>query len=345
MAYQGQIQYDPSRVLASFVNPAERAGDYFKSVAASAAAERNAQFERQDKIAQRAIEKDRFDKQFALSKAAADMQAEKFGIDKATTQGNILASRDLQGATQGLVAPSQIDTVNAKGEGSNKYADLYNMMLAKGAKQPAIDSALEAMQTKDVAAYNASPTLQRQYISGVNIDQGPQEVVVGMDADGNPITKEVQGDVSVAQELKNKMLGGYDTRIAADKLAAAQLASDELKYKQQIALENMRNANDIAKVKLQAKLTPKDDYYTKAMRLGLLQQELDATNPVKIAERKTAANEKLIKNKDLEQERFTKYLSQVPSTVDAYDYQQWKAAGMPTFSERGWSPFGTWGGR
>jgi hypothetical protein len=123
-----------------------------------------------------------------------------------------------------------MDTINAKGEGSNKYADLYNMMLAKGAKQPAIDSALEAMQTKDVAAYNASPTLQRQYISGVNIDQGPQEVVVGMDVDGNPITKEVQGDVSVAQELKNKMLGGYDTRIAAAKLADENKRQFDLDY-------------------------------------------------------------------------------------------------------------------
>jgi LmbE family N-acetylglucosaminyl deacetylase len=309
-------------LIGQYGNPLEAVG----SIATQFLARADKDRDRADKLAAEARQQANWDKSFSLQKAAADMQAEKFGIDKATTQGNILANKDLQNATQGLITPEQADVILAA----------YN-------KNPKAD--VVAMQNAAKAQYEASPTLQRQYISGVNIDQGPQEVVVGMDADGNPITKEVQGDVSVAQELKNKMLGGYDTRIAADKLAAAQLASDELKYKQQIALENMRNANDIAKVKLQAKLTPKDDYYTKAMRLGLLQQELDATNPVKIAERKTAANEKLIKNKDLEQERFTKYLSQVPSTVDAYDYQQWKAAGMPTFSERGWSPFGTWGGR
>jgi hypothetical protein len=210
----------------------------------------------------------------AMLQATAGREAEKFGIDKATTQGNILASRDLQGATQGLVAPSQMDTINAKGEGSNKYADLYNMMLAKGAKQPAIDSALEAMQTKDVTAYNASPTLQRQYISGVNIDQGPQEVVVGMNADGTPITKAVQGDVSVAQELKNKMLGGYDTRIAADKLAAAAKAEFDARMgieNQKLGIDKQRLA--LSGKELKAKLAEakeaKESEYSKAYSRGM----------------------------------------------------------------------------
>jgi LmbE family N-acetylglucosaminyl deacetylase len=246
--------YNPmgiSSILSQYVDPSKAPGAYFDKVISQ---QERAQ-ERADKLALEAKRDAQWDKSFSLQKAAADMQAEKFGIDKATTQGNILANKDLQNATQGLITPEQADTI-----------------LAAYSKNPKAD--VVAMQNAAKAQYEASPILQRQYISGVSIDQGPQEVVVGMNADGTPITKAVQGDVSVAQELKNKMLGGYDTRIAADKLAAAQKAEFDARMgienqklgldKQRLAMSGKELAAKLAEIK-----TPKESEYSKAYSRGM----------------------------------------------------------------------------
>jgi hypothetical protein len=87
-----------------------------------------------------------------------------------------------------------------------------------------------------------------EYVFTGEVDETPIVDEFGipvMNADGTPITKAVQGDVSVAQELKNKMLGGYDTRIAADKLAAAAKAEFDARMgieNQKLGLDRQRLA-------------------------------------------------------------------------------------------------------
>lgn len=118
-----------------------------------------------------------------------------------------------------------------------------------------------------------------------------------------------------------------------------EFSLEEYKIKTDNAFKNA----ELAVKKQSAK--SEDDYYTKALKLGLLKQELDKTDPTKIAERQKELDEAKIKRQDQVQENFRKYKESVGSMTDAYDYQQWKKAGMPLTSEPGWSPFGTWGGR
>lgn len=211
--------------------------------------------------AQRALENKRAEAMLSIQQRQADQQTEKLGIDKATIAGTQAASQQLQNATQGLITPEQAEVIRKAYE-ANKKADVVGM------------------QNKAQAVYEASPLLQRQYVSGVNISQDPTQMQVGVDELGKPRMVEVQGDTAKAQELKNSMLRDYDTRIQQDKT----MAWDKEKFGTEVGLKQQQLAQADSHFRKSLAATEKaakvqEDSLTKALKTALGKNVVDTMDP------------------------------------------------------------------
>lgn len=157
----------------------------------------------------------------ALQQATANREAEKFGIDKATTQA----------VNQSLVGLDSISQEGLTQDQSNKVLAVFNKSGTKAA---------EAEYAKQLAAYKASPVLQKQLVSQYNLSGGPVEMQVGTDANGAPIMQTVTPDLSKAQVEKTRILTGLDRQIADDKKLAAEWDMVKFKAKQDEKLANIK---------------------------------------------------------------------------------------------------------
>lgn len=183
---------------------------------------RNEQADRAQANADRA-----FSLQGLTEQRAAEEQAQKM----ATAEAQARASEYLNAARQDVVTPQQADAILAA----------YN-------KNPKAD--VLGMQAKAVQQYNASPTMQKQFIGNVNIDQGPMERTVKTidPTTGQVVDKllSVSPDMAQAQARKDMILSGLDRTIADDKSLAmqqAKLNQDNLHHKQNYNLK-LRELND-----------------------------------------------------------------------------------------------------
>ena len=171
------------------------------------------------------------DERAAMQDARANLQegrmAEQFATEKATREANAAASNILTAQGSDVVTPTQADAILAA----------YN-------KNPKAD--VLGLQAKAVAAYNASPVLQKQHMGTVSVGMGPSEQTVQTI---NPVTGQVEDKIlSVAPDMKeanlrkDNLLQGLDRQIESDearaqqwKIANMQEAGQNKRHKESLA--------------------------------------------------------------------------------------------------------------
>jgi hypothetical protein len=168
--------------------------------------------ERKDKLAREAKQDAQWDKQFSLQEMAntraglqADREAQKYVQELATDEAQAKASEYLNAARSNVVTPQQADQILAA----------YN-------KNPKAD--VLGLQAKAVKQYEASPTMQKNFIGNVSIDQGPMEKTIQTidPTTGEVVDKILQAapDMKEAQARKDMILSDLDKKIQQDSLMA-----------------------------------------------------------------------------------------------------------------------------
>lgn len=216
---------------------------------------------------------------FGIQQATANRDAEKFGIDKATTMAQNLANTYLDANRSDVVTPDQAQAI-AAAFNKNHNVDVVGLMNAATKK------------------YNASPEMQRAQLGSVNINQGPIEVQTGTDAYGNPITQSVTPDMSKVQHNKDDMLAGLDRQIESNsdrafrakqlqEQLAAQLNLEGLRFNHDKALQALKDKQDANKFE------PRDVFMTSkegtVAKRVYSQKELDDAKAQKYTEGKLLA--------------------------------------------------------
>ena len=243
MAYQPI--FDPSSrgvasLLGSFVNPADRLKG-ITGMLDRRVDELNKEQDRQDRLAREAKQDAQWEKQFKLQEMAntraglqADREAQKYAQDLATAEAQAKASEYLNAARSNVVTPTQADAI-----------------LAAYQKNPRAD--VLGMQAQAVKQYEASPAMQKQFISSVNIDQGPMERTIQTvdPRTGQVVDRILQAtpDMKEAQARKDMILAGLDKTISEDK----RLQSEWDMLKAREAGENARLGRRLAAAKEEAK--------------------------------------------------------------------------------------------
>lgn len=194
------------------------AGQYLDRVTAEDR-EKQRQKERGEDVLFRQHQADRAqanaDRVFSLQGLAEQRAAEEQAQKMATAEAQARASEYLNAARQNVVTPQQADAILAA-YNKNSRADVLGM------------------QAKALQQYNTSPTMQKQFLGNVNVDQGPMERTVKTidPTTGQVVDKilSVNPDMAQAQARKDMILSGLDTTIARDKDLAEKQREFTMNY-------------------------------------------------------------------------------------------------------------------
>lgn len=186
------------------------AGQYLDRVAAEDR-EKQRQKERGEDVLFRQQQADQAqknaDRTFSLQGLTEQRAAEDQAQKMVTAEAQAKASEYLNAARQNVVTPQQADAILAA-YNQNPKADVLGM------------------QAKAIQQYNASPTMQKQFLGNVNINQGPMERTVKTidPTTGQVVDKllSVNPDMAQAQARKDMILSGLDKTIADDKRLQAE---------------------------------------------------------------------------------------------------------------------------